>query len=107
MIAGLGAWAAAGSASPAISVGLTAAAATLATLSMASKDRIVALGLPPAPESRLALLLGGRDARLVFVAVAALVGRPAWGLIAIVVTSGVTLVTRVALVRSAAVRARR
>ena len=107
VIAGLGAWAAAGSASPAISVGLTAAAATLATLSMASKDRIVALGLPPAPESRLALLLGGRDARLVFVAVAALVGRPAWGLIAIVVTSGVTLVTRVALVRSAAVRARR
>ena len=107
VIAGLGAWAASGASSPAISVGLTAAAATLATLSMASKDRIGALGLPPAPESRLALLLGGRDARLLFVAVAALVGRPAWGLIAIVVTSGVTLVTRVALVRSAAVRARR
>ena len=108
VIAGLGAWAASsGAASPTVSVGLTAAAATLATLSMATKDRITALRLPPAPESRLALLLGGRDARLVFVAVAALVGRPAWGLIAIVATSGVTLVARLALVRSAAVRARR
>ena len=107
VIAGLGAWAASGAANPAISVGLTAAAALFATLSMVSKDRIGALGLPPAPESRLALLLGGRNARLVFVAVAALAGRPAWGLIAIVATSGVTLVARLALVRSAAVRARR
>ena len=107
VIAGLGAWAASsGEAGAALSVGLTAGAATISTLSMATKDRIRALGLPPAPESRLALLLGGRDARLVFVALAALVSRPAWGLIAIIATGSVTLLARLVLVRAAAVRAR-
>jgi choline kinase/phosphatidylglycerophosphate synthase len=107
VLAGLGVWAASsGSAGVATSIALAAAAATLSTLSMATKDRVSALGLPPAPEPRLALLLGGRDARLLFVAVSALFARPAWGLIAVVVTSGVTLFARVALVRSAARRAR-
>ncbi len=107
VIAGLAVWAASsGSAGTTTSIALAAGAATLSTLSMATKDRIRALGLPPAPESRLALLLGGRDARLLFVAVSALLARPAWGLIAIVLTSGVTLIARLALVRSAARRAR-
>jgi hypothetical protein len=43
---------------------------------MASKDRIVALGLPPAPERRLAFLLGGRDGRLLIIAACAVVRQP-------------------------------
>jgi hypothetical protein len=46
-------------------------------------------------------LLGGRDARLLLVAIAAVAGRPVWGLVAIVVTTAVTLITRlVAVARS-------
>jgi phosphatidylglycerophosphate synthase len=108
VIAGLAGWAAAsGQAGAAAAIVLAAAASTLSALSMGTKDRIRALGLPSAPEPRLALLLGGRDARLLFVVAAALLSRPAWGLIAIAATSGVTLVLRLALVRAAAARARR
>jgi CDP-L-myo-inositol myo-inositolphosphotransferase len=107
VIAGLAAWAASsGDTGPGTAIALAAGAATLSTLSMATKDRVHALALPPAPERGLALLLGGRDARLLFVATAALVGRPAWGLAAVVATSGVTLIARVALVRRAAARLR-
>jgi len=47
-----------------------------------------------APEDRLRLLLGGRDARLLLVSIAAVVGQPVWGLIAIVLTTAVTLTAR-------------
>ncbi len=103
VIAGLAVWASSsGDAGASSAVVLAATAATLSTLSMATKDRVRALGLPPAPERVLGWLMGGRDARLLVAAVAALLGRPAWGLIAIVATSGVTLVARVALVRRTA-----
>jgi hypothetical protein len=62
-----------------------------ALLSMASKDRIAALGLPPAPERRLGFLLGGRDGRLLIVAVCAVVGQPVLALGAVVLTSFVSL----------------
>jgi hypothetical protein len=58
---------------------------------MASKDRIVALGLPPAPERRLAFLLGGRDGRLLIIAVCAVVGQPLLALAAVTITSFLSL----------------
>ena len=75
-------------------IGLAVAALTGSLLSMATKDRIRALGMREAPEDRLRLLLGGRDARLLLVAVAAAAGQPVWGLIAIAVTTAVTLIAR-------------
>jgi CDP-L-myo-inositol myo-inositolphosphotransferase len=108
LAAGLAAWALTeGQVSATSALVLAVAATALSVLSMATKDRVEALGLPAAPERTLAYLFGGRDARLLFVVVGALVGRPAWVLAAMIVTSGVTLVARVVLVRGAAVRARR
>jgi CDP-L-myo-inositol myo-inositolphosphotransferase len=107
LAAGLAVWAvSSGRVGPTTAVALAVAATALSVLSMATKDRIDALGLPPAPERRLAYLLGGRDARLLFVVVGALAGRPEWALAATIVTGGVTLVARVALVRAEAGRAR-
>ena len=60
-------------------------------LSMASKDRIVALGLPPAPERRLAFFLGGRDGRLLIIAACAVVGQPLLALVAVTITSFLSL----------------
>jgi hypothetical protein len=57
---------------------------------MATKDRATALGLPRVHEWALGLLLGGRDGRLLLVAVFAVVGYPALGLMAITLTTGVT-----------------
>jgi hypothetical protein len=71
---------------------LTVAATTEALLSMASKDRAVALGLPPAPERPLGWLLGGRDGRLLLVAVGA-------ALAAVTATSTLSPGLRVAFVR--------
>ncbi len=75
-------------------IALAVAALTGSLLSMATKDRIRALGMGEAPEDRLRLLLGGRDARLLLVSIAAVAGQPVWGLIAIVVTTTVTLTAR-------------
>jgi CDP-L-myo-inositol myo-inositolphosphotransferase len=106
LAAGLAVWAvSSGGASPTGALVLAVAATALSVLSMATKDRVDALGLPPAPERRLAYLLGGRDARLLFVVVGALAGRPTWALAAMILTSGVTLVARVVVVRAAARRA--
>lgn len=87
ILAGLGLWALEGSADPRVVLGLTVAAAAGAMLSMASKDRISALGMLPAPERALGFLLGGRDGRLLLVAVGAVLGRPVLALAAVVVTS--------------------
>jgi len=90
ILAGLGVWALAGS-SDGVAMILTVGATAGALLSMASKDRIVALGLPPAPERRLAFLLGGRDGRLLIIAVCAVVGQPLLALVAVTITSSLSL----------------
>jgi hypothetical protein len=70
---------------------LTVAATAGALLSMASKDRAAAWGLPPAPERTLGWLLGGRDGRLLLVAVGALLGAPLAALAAVTATSALSL----------------
>ena len=70
ILAGVGLWALNGHGPRGVLV-WTVAATTGALLSMASKDRAAALGLPPAPERALGWLLGGRDGRLLLVAVGA------------------------------------
>jgi phosphatidylglycerophosphate synthase len=102
ILAGLAAWAVRDGAPSDVAVGLCAAAVAASLLSMASKDRIAALGLPPAPEEALGWLLGGRDGRLLIVTLTGLLGAPGPGLIAITATAGVTLVLRLVLVRSRA-----
>lgn len=80
---------------------LLAVAATAGSmLSMASKDRVAALRIPPAPERRIGFLLGGRDARLLLVAIGALLGRPEAALAAIALTSGLSLAVRLLITRA-------
>lgn len=104
VMAGLAVWALEEGADPEITVGLAVAATAGAMLSMATKDRIAALALPPVPERALGFLLGGRDGRLLIVAVGALLGRPALTLVAVVATSAVSLALRVILARAWAAR---
>jgi CDP-L-myo-inositol myo-inositolphosphotransferase len=105
ILAGVGVWALTGSSAPVVLV-LVAGATAGALLSMASKDRIAALGLPPAPERRLGLLLGGRDGRLLIVAVCAVLGQPLLALGAVALTSFLSLGLRAFFVWSAARRTR-
>lgn len=98
MLAGLGLWALDGHAARGV-LALTVAATAGALLSMASKDRAVALGLPPAPERALGWLLGGRDGRLLLVAVGALLGAPLAALAAVTATSALSLGLRMAFLR--------
>jgi choline kinase/phosphatidylglycerophosphate synthase len=103
ILAGLGVWAASGSGAAVVLV-LAVLATAGAMLSMASKDRILALGLPPAPERRLGFLLGGRDGRLLIIAVGAVVGQPVLALVAVALTSFLSLGLRGAFVWSASRR---
>jgi choline kinase/phosphatidylglycerophosphate synthase len=98
ILAGLGLWALDGRPPEGVLV-LTVAATAGALLSMASKDRAAALGLPPAPERALGWLLGGRDGRLLLVAVGAVLGAPVAALAAVTATSALSLVFRVAFLR--------
>ena len=100
VLAGLAMWAIRDGMSVDLTVGLCAAAVAASILSMASKDRVMALGLAPAPEEALGWLFGGRDGRLLVVTIAALVGRPTAALAVIAVTAGLTLLLRVVLIRS-------
>ena len=100
ILAGLGVWALEGSSDPAAVV-LVVGATAGAMLQMASKDRIAALGLPPASERASGWLLGGRDGRLLLVAAGALVGRPMITLAAVTVTSFLSLGLRMLSVRAA------
>jgi choline kinase/phosphatidylglycerophosphate synthase len=101
IIAGLSVWAIGeGMVSPTAGVILAVAATAASLLSMATKDRIAAVGLPMAPEHGIGFLLGGRDGRLLLVTVCALVGRPAWALVAVTATAGAALVARLLLVRA-------
>ena len=99
ILAGLAIWAARDGMSADVTIGLCAAAVAASILSMASKDRIKALGMVPAPEGALGWLLGGRDGRRLTVTSAAVAGRPMAGLALVVATSGLTLIIRLVLVR--------
>jgi CDP-L-myo-inositol myo-inositolphosphotransferase len=96
ILAGLGWWALDGH-DPRVVLAWTVAATAGALLSMASKDRAAALGLPAAPERALGWLLGGRDGRLLLVAVAALLGAPLGALAAVTITSALSLGLRLVL----------
>lgn len=100
IVAGLAVWAIEGGAEPGTVVALAVAATAGSMLSMATKDRITALGIPPTPERWIGFLFGGRDGRLLIFAVGALFGRPVPALIAVVVTSMLGLTVRLLLARA-------
>jgi choline kinase/phosphatidylglycerophosphate synthase len=99
LCAGLGVWAARAGEGPAAVVVLVAAATAGAMLSMATKDRVAALGLEPPSERRLGWLLGGRDGRLFLIAVLAILGLPVAALAATAATSFLAAGLRVAFAR--------
>jgi len=100
LIAGLAIWALyASSLGPEAILVLAVAATGGALLSTAARDRATALGVPPAQERRIGWLLGGRDGRLLLIAVAAVVSSPVAALLAVSATSLLTLVVRVAYLR--------
>lgn len=100
ILAGLGTWAIASGSDPRQAVILAVAATTGSMLSMATKDRIAALGIPPAPERWIGFLLGGRDARLFEISVLALLGLPAAALVVVTATSFLSLAVRLLLTRA-------
>lgn len=100
VMGGLAVWALERSNSPELVAVLAIAATTGSLLSMASKDRIAALGLPPAPERWIGFMLGGRDGRLLLVALFALGSRPELALVAVAVTSGLSLAVRLLVMRA-------
>jgi len=100
ILAGLGLWALdAAPSSPAVVLLVTLAASFGSLMSMASKDRITAHGLPHANERALSWLLGGRDGRLLLVTIFGVLGLPLAGLAAITATSVLTLTLRLFAVR--------
>ncbi len=100
LVAGLSVWALADGGMGATAVVVLAVVATAGSmLSMATKDRITALALPSAPERTIGYLLGGRDGRLLAIAVAALFGAPIAALLAVSVTASLSLVARVVIAR--------
>jgi hypothetical protein len=101
VIGALALWAIEAGTDPSVAVALAVAATTGAMLSMATKDRITALGLPPAPERSIGFVFGGRDARLLIVTVFAILGRPSVALASVAITSGASLVIRLYLTRHA------
>jgi CDP-L-myo-inositol myo-inositolphosphotransferase len=100
VIAGLTVWALEDGASASLAVALGVAATTGSMLSMATKDRIAALGIPPAPERWISFLMGGRDARLLEIALCAAVDRPLLALAIVTTTSLLSLAVRLLLTRS-------
>jgi phosphatidylglycerophosphate synthase len=100
IVAGLGVWALDAGTSPRTAVALAAVAGAGSVMSMASKDRVWALGLPSAPERAIGYLLGGRDGRLLLIALFAALHRPALALAAASITAWLSVAIRVTLVRS-------
>jgi len=92
--AGLGVWALSEGTDGGLVVWLTVAAVAGSLLSMASKDRIAALGLPRPDERGAGHALGGRDGRLLLVAIGAILGLPLPTLIAVTLASAISLVLR-------------
>jgi 1L-myo-inositol 1-phosphate cytidylyltransferase / CDP-L-myo-inositol myo-inositolphosphotransferase len=100
LCAGLGVWAFRGGAEPTAVILLVVAATSGAMLSMATKDRVAALGLEPPSERRIGWLLGGRDGRMLMIFVLSLFGLPAWALGAIAATSLLSSTLRVGFARN-------
>ena len=98
VIGGLALWALDEGGDPRSVVLFAVAATAGAMLSMATKDRVAALAIPPAPERWIGFFLGGRDARLLFVTVFALLGLPLAAIVVIAVTSAVSLAARLLIV---------
>jgi choline kinase/phosphatidylglycerophosphate synthase len=99
LCAGLGVWAARAGGGPTAVVLLVAAATAGAMLSMATKDRVAALGLEPPSERRLGWLLGGRDGRLFLIALLGILGMPMAALAVTAATSFLAAGLRVAFAR--------
>jgi phosphatidylglycerophosphate synthase len=99
---GLGLWAVETGTAPTTAVVLTAAAVTGSLLSMATKDRMASLGLWGPPERLLGWLMGGRDGRLLIIAVLAILERP---ILALAIVAGTSLLA--SLLRVAGARAPR
>jgi choline kinase/phosphatidylglycerophosphate synthase len=99
VLGALALWAIEAGTDPSVAVALAVAATAGAMLSMATKDRVTALGIPPAPERSIGFMFGGRDARLFFVTLFAVLGRPSAALALVVITSGASLVARLYLTR--------
>jgi len=100
LVVGLGVWALQAGAPPRTAVVLVGAAAAGSVMSMASKDRVWSLGLPPAPERAIGFLLGGRDGRLLLIALFAVLHRPSLGLGAVTTAAWLSVAVRVVAVRS-------
>ena len=98
--AALGIWAIDTGTSPAVTVVLVVAATSGAMLSMATKDRVAALGLEPPSERRIGWLLGGRDGRLLIIAVLSVLGLPQAALTASAATSLLSAALRVSFART-------
>jgi CDP-L-myo-inositol myo-inositolphosphotransferase len=98
LLGGLALWALDEGGDPKVVVLLAVAATAGAMLSMATKDRIAALAIPPAPERWIGFFLGGRDARLMFVTVFAILGRPLAAILVVAITSAASLVARLLIV---------
>lgn len=100
VVLGLGMWALMDGAAEGTVLALAVAATAGSMLSMATKDRIAALGIPPAPERWIGFLLGGRDARLLTVAVCSILGLPVAALAIVSLTSFASVAARLVLTRS-------
>lgn len=98
IVAGLAVWALS-EATALVVVPLAVVATAGAMLSMATKDRVAALGLEPPSERRISWLLGGRDGRLLLIAVLGIVGLPVAALAVIAATSLLSSGLRVAFAR--------
>ena len=94
VLGGLALWAIAAGTDPGVVTMLAVAATAGTMLSMATKDRIAALGMAPPPERWIGWLMGGRDARLLVVAVCAVFQVPIVALATITLTSALSLVAR-------------
>jgi len=79
---------------------LVTAATAGAMLSMATKDRVAALGLEPPSERRIGWLLGGRDGRLFLIGVLGVLGLPVTALAATAATSLGSAAIRVSFART-------
>ena len=100
LCAGLGVWALRSGGDPTVVILLVVAATTGAMLSMATKDRVAALGLEPPSERRIGWLLGGRDGRLFLIFVLSLLGLPLWALASVSATSLLSSALRVGFARN-------
>jgi choline kinase/phosphatidylglycerophosphate synthase len=98
ILVGLCVWAIHEGHSAALVAALGVVASAGSMLSMAVKDRARALGLRPAPERALSYLLGGRDGRLLLIAIASVAGQPLVGVAAVAGTSALALILRVGFV---------